>query len=86
MIRKTKKGPRRLREMPVYKLAEHVISAVRPRGGRLEPHTAYRTRPGESSLSRRIDLDGGGEAYILLEGCAHLAGRNWNVELRKEYR
>lgn len=84
MIRKTKKGPRRLREIPVYKLAVFVSTNLTEAPG-ITPGKHYKVVRGGFG-SGWIALDTGRDGFIMFKGCAFLDLGNWDVEMRKEYR
>lgn len=86
MIRKTKKGSRRLREMPVIRTVECVWTDRDLYGGYVRAGVKYPTLPGIGEGSRLVPAERpSSPLYILLQDCSHLGGGNWNVEMRKEY-
>lgn len=87
MIRKTKKGPRRLRKVPVIRTVESVWTDRDLYGGYVKAGVKYPTLPGTSRGSRLVPAEMPSDPlFILLQDCGHLDGGSWNVEMRKEYR
>lgn len=85
MIRKTKKGPRRLREVPVIRSVELVWTDRDLYGGLVEAGVRHPTLPGTGGLSRLVLCETRTDPlFILLQDCSHLDGGYWNVEYLKE--
>jgi hypothetical protein len=83
MIRKTKKGPRRLRHVTVIRNVTAVSTNKTDQYG-ITAGKMYRVENGDGFSSGWVTFDNGQDGFILYSGCAHLAGGDWNVEYIKE--